>query len=431
MNRYLKILGLAAVLLWSGAASAQQANSYWFTGTPGQLCPSCWIPVSSSNPPPQSIAQGGHTATVSVDGALTVATPAFPEFSDAFSAALDTTTNWTTNNSGGTTATSAGSLVVSGTTVASQYAGLSTKQSWAPTGGGAQLFGVSASFNTLVVTNSVRIFGVYTSPGTPTLAAPITDGYVYRLDATGNLFAEVWAAGTAVSSTNITAVTGCTPTAGVPNAYYVSFRSNLVQFGCGANPAAATVFSNPVNQTLPVSAYSIAGLSAPGSAATMSLGSLILATNTPAAIKTASQIPTINDPSMVVSISPNSPAITTSAPTSQYPSGAVPLTATATGTTAATVATLAGTAGKTTFICGFTISADATTAIAGAATVTGTISGSLNYIQNVGAATAAGVLTQTFNPCIPASAANTAIAITSAAAGIAGNTSVNGWGYQL
>lgn len=116
---------------------------------------------------------------------------------------------------------------------------------------------------------------------------------------------------------------------------------------------------------------------------------------------------------------------------SQYPSGAVPLTATATGTTAATVATLAGTAGKTTFICGFTISADATTALAGAAVVSGTISGSLNYIQNVGAATAAGVLTQTFNPCIPASAANTAIVITSAAAGIAGNTSVNGWGYQL
>jgi predicted porin len=121
----------------------------------------------------------------------------------------------------------------------------------------------------------------------------------------------------------------------------------------------------------------------------------------------------------------------TATPGSQYPSGAVPLTTTATGTTAATVATLAGTAGKTTYICGFTISADATTALAGAATVTGTISGSLNYIQNVGAATAAGVLTQTFSPCIPASAANTAIVITSAAAGIAGNTSVNGWGYQL
>lgn len=116
---------------------------------------------------------------------------------------------------------------------------------------------------------------------------------------------------------------------------------------------------------------------------------------------------------------------------SQYPSIAVPLTVTATGTTAATTATLAGTAAKTTYICGFTISADATTAVAGNATVTGTISGSLNFIQNVGAATAAGMLTQTFSPCIPASGQNVGIAVNSAAAGIAGNTAVNAWGYQL
>lgn len=116
---------------------------------------------------------------------------------------------------------------------------------------------------------------------------------------------------------------------------------------------------------------------------------------------------------------------------SQYPVGATPLTATATGTTAATTATLAGAASKTTYICGFSISADATTAVAGNATVTGTLSGSLNYIQNVGAATAAGLLSQNFNPCIPASAVNTGISVNSAAAGIAGNTAVNAWGYQL
>lgn len=119
------------------------------------------------------------------------------------------------------------------------------------------------------------------------------------------------------------------------------------------------------------------------------------------------------------------------AASSQYPAGATPVTATATGTTAATTATLPGVAGKTTYICGFTISADATTAVAGAATVTGTISGSLNFIQNVGAATAAGILIVPFNPCVPASAVNTGIAVVSAAAGIAGNTAVNAWGYQL
>lgn len=316
MNRYLKILGLGVLLSlpWVGA-QAQQTNIYCQTGT--GTGPSSWLPASTTNPCPVtssggggavSIVQGGNTAAVSIDGALAVNPPANPEFSDYFSTTLDTTTNWTTNNSGGTTATSAGSLVISGTTTISQYGGLSTKQSWAPSGGSVQLFGVSVSFNTLVVSNSVRIFGVYTSPGTPTLAAPITDGYVFRLDATGALFAEVWAAGASVSSTNITAVTGCTPVAGVQGTYYFTFRTNLVQFGCGTNPAAATVFVNPANQTLPVSAYSIAGLSAPGSAATMSLSGLILSTYTPAAIKTATQAATINDPSLVVQISPNSAA---------------------------------------------------------------------------------------------------------------------------
>ena len=122
-------------------------------------------------------------------------------------------------------------------------------------------------------------------------------------------------------------------------------------------------------------------------------------------------------------------------PSSQYPANATaaaaPITASTTGTTGATTATLAGVASKTTFICGFTITSDATAALAGSATVTGTITGTLNYIQNVGSATAAGILQQTFSPCIPASATNTGIAVNSVAAGTGGNTAVAAWGYQL
>lgn len=113
-----------------------------------------------------------------------------------------------------------------------------------------------------------------------------------------------------------------------------------------------------------------------------------------------------------------------------YASTATPLTASSTGTTGATTATLAGASSKTTYICGFTITSDATAALAGTATVTGTISGTLSFIQNVGGATAAGILTQTFSPCIPASATNTAIAVNSVAAGTGGNTAVTTWGLQ-
>lgn len=120
-----------------------------------------------------------------------------------------------------------------------------------------------------------------------------------------------------------------------------------------------------------------------------------------------------------------------SSPTSSYPTGATPITASATGTTLATAATLAGVSGKTTYICGFTISGLATAAIASPATVTGTITGTMNFLQNVGTALSGQTLSQTFNPPIPASAANTAIVVTSAAAGVGGVTAVSAWGYQL
>lgn len=118
--------------------------------------------------------------------------------------------------------------------------------------------------------------------------------------------------------------------------------------------------------------------------------------------------------------------------TTSFPPSSTPITASATGTTAATVATLAATAGKTTYIAGFTITSDATAATVGNATVAGVVTGTMTYRQAAGAvASATATLTQYFYPAIPASAANTAIVITSAAAGTAGNTAVTAWGYQL
>lgn len=116
---------------------------------------------------------------------------------------------------------------------------------------------------------------------------------------------------------------------------------------------------------------------------------------------------------------------------SQYPAGATPVTISATGTTAATAATLAGTSGKTTYVCGFSITSDAVAALAGSATVAGVITGTMTFIQGVGAIPAVSSLTQTFSPCVPASTSNTGIVVTSAAAGTGGNTAVNAWGYQL
>lgn len=116
---------------------------------------------------------------------------------------------------------------------------------------------------------------------------------------------------------------------------------------------------------------------------------------------------------------------------SLFPSGAVAETASATGTTAATAATLATAAGKTTFICGFSIRANAAAAATGNSTVAGTISGTLNFTQwTAPNASGIGITEMIFQPCVPASATNTSIVVTSAAPGASGVVSVTAWGYQ-
>lgn len=117
---------------------------------------------------------------------------------------------------------------------------------------------------------------------------------------------------------------------------------------------------------------------------------------------------------------------------SEYPSGATAETISATGTTGATTATLAAAGGKTTYICGFSIRANATAAATGNATVTGTITGTLNFTQwTAPNANGLGIAEMIFHPCVPASGTNTTIAIISAAPGTGGVVSVTGWGYQL
>lgn len=157
---------------------------------------------------------------------------------------------------------------------------------------------------------------------------------------------------------------------------------------------------------------------------------------------------TATNTALVTALRPDSPGIITLGPatvansvpftfSSQYPTNATTTTPTAvtastTGTTAATAASLGATASVTNFVCGFDVTSDATALATGTAVLSGTISGSLSYLQTITAATnGTSQLTRSFTPCIPASGANVAITITSAAAGTGGNTIVNIWGYRL
>lgn len=113
--------------------------------------------------------------------------------------------------------------------------------------------------------------------------------------------------------------------------------------------------------------------------------------------------------------------------TNVYPAGATPITGNAQGTVSAVVATLAAVAGKTTYICGIHIDATGTGSI-GPITVAGLVGSSMVFQATAG--TPVSLPLQTFTPCIPASAPNTAITITTTADASATAVDVNSWGYQ-
>lgn len=113
-----------------------------------------------------------------------------------------------------------------------------------------------------------------------------------------------------------------------------------------------------------------------------------------------------------------------------YPIGATAISNYVAGIAGATSATIPAAAGKFSYICGFTITATATAAAIGQATLLNTGLTTLGFQQQVFASPAASNLTETFSPCLPATAVNTAITVTSAAAGTGGATNVVVWGFQ-
>lgn len=111
-----------------------------------------------------------------------------------------------------------------------------------------------------------------------------------------------------------------------------------------------------------------------------------------------------------------------------FPTAATAIQGNGSGTTGAVVGTLAGAAAKTTYICDFDVSAIGGTAPVGPVVVAGLLGGSKTYQLS---SSAAGVIySKSFSPCLPASAVNTAITITTTANGTATAVNVNSSGYQ-
>ena len=97
-----------------------------------------------------------------------------------------------------------------------------------------------------------------------------------------------------------------------------------------------------------------------------------------------------------------------------------------TGTTGAVVGTLTSAANHTVYICGFSVGAIGTSAV-GPITIAGLIGAS--QVWQLTATAAGSSVGTTYSPCIPASALNTNITITTTADGSASAVDVNSWGY--
>lgn len=107
---------------------------------------------------------------------------------------------------------------------------------------------------------------------------------------------------------------------------------------------------------------------------------------------------------------------------------AAPIIGTNTGSTGAVTATLTATAGRTTYICGFDVSAVGTSAV-GPITV-GTLIGGSSFTYQLTATSGGAFLSREFTPCIPANAAATSITVTTTADGSATAVDVNAHGYN-
>lgn len=135
----------------------------------------------------------------------------------------------------------------------------------------------------------------------------------------------------------------------------------------------------------------------------------------------------LNSSSQALSVTQTSPLPVANSP---LPSGATAITGNAAGTTGAVVGTLAGVAAKTTYICGFDVSAIGGAAQSSPITIAGLVGSSMVYQTDVNATAGKVLISRTFTPCIPASAVNTAITITTTAAAGATAVNVNSSGYQ-
>jgi hypothetical protein len=238
------------------------------TTTGGPLAPT---PVYAERMATSIVGSNGFEAVVNPDTTLRVTAEAHTLFQDQFDT-LDTTARWTLKTATGTATVSNGALNISSSTTASAYGGLSTKAGFFSQGLNILIWGATVRLNVAAITNTYRFFGLGTVPATPTVTVPVTDGYGFEIDGTGNFSAVTYRAGVKIFASPIPLA--LRPADNTFGRYVIRQRPDGIFFFVNDlnNPAAFANFPELNVGTFPAYFISVNAATPPSQAATMTVG---------------------------------------------------------------------------------------------------------------------------------------------------------------
>lgn len=208
----------------------------------------------------------GNSTNSAGGGFLTTSDEPRQTFYDPFDAAPDTVNMWTstTGSSGVAASVTTGVLSMGTGTVANGYSKFTSIPTFKPTIPGWVVYSdaIQVPDAASPTANALRLWGVGTTPATPTFAAPATDGYFFQLSGS-TLSAVVYAGGTpTVIATGLTLSTGYVR-------YIIKVRTDRTFFFINtidsAGLVATTNFQSPQIQTLPKLFLAVGNSTPPGS----------------------------------------------------------------------------------------------------------------------------------------------------------------------
>lgn len=208
----------------------------------------------------------GNATNSAANGFLKVTDEPKQVFYDSFDASPDTVNMWTstTGSSGVAASVTTGVLSMGTGTVANGYSKFTSIPTFKPVIPGWVVFSDAILIPDAAspTANALRLWGTGTTPGTPTFAAPVTDGYFFELSGS-TLSAVVYAGGTRTQiATGLTLAT-------TYQRYIIQVRTDRTFFYIGtidsAGLVATTNFQSPQAQVLPKTFLAVGNSTPPGS----------------------------------------------------------------------------------------------------------------------------------------------------------------------